>query len=1143
MNSMIENSFYGERFNLQLKPYKGADYSKIAFVFPGQGAATPGMMKAELRKLPICLKRLEEADLFSDKKKIEKVSWYITKPDAISKKNFALIQNLALYCLEVGIFESLILQKRNPLYLTAHSFGEYAALVCAGCLDFNSMLEVIYQRELFSPRPLDIGTMIALSINKNDFESLNCPIDCVVANINSPEQIVVSLKMSHVKKMCAFLKEKRIAYRQLDSVGRPYHSPLMVKTAEQMKKWVLQSKFVLNNFKIPMLSSVNLKQYAAGSSLSLQEFAELVSQQVTNPVLFSDQILKLKELGCHSYLELGSSQLYVNFVKSILDGQDFSAQTVQSMLTAEGERASRSLEAKLNLENSPIFKTLSHYIGKVTGYDLLEIGVDDFFQEDLRIDSIKKAEIIFRTLEESNCHIDESLSLAQLRSVGEVVEYLEKIQHGPLIKKTKKKDQTDSYLTLSKAILASDVVQLPLIQKTEYEKHIVKIGKNLDQCFIGTQEFIGQSLAKKKYIVLDLDPALKDFNCLEKVSGEKSWLQQLSRKVSDVLIANEEDKYSMTICLLSVFGGPTFEALKAFFKSIAKENHYCFKSILSDDYQTLHNMIDQELNDNVIDVIYRQGQRFVEHFIPLVYGNSLCERKNIVIIGGARGLAYELFTNLKKDKTYKITVLGRSSSKSPAIEKNLKKLKACFSYFEYMQVDALDYNALNECLIQAKKKMGQIHLVINSAGIENSRLLNEKDESEIQLEAATKIIISENLLKIKKQIDFDLLHFSSVVGEFGNDGQTIYSLGNAYQASSTDCVSIMWPGMDQVGMTENVGLLQKIKSTGVSLLPLKTAVAWFESFLQKKWEVNKYFLLTAKDVMLYEFFLRDPRAYLSSVGELVSPHEMTYRKIYNMHQDSYLVDHLIETASVVPASAAMASMLTVSKLFYKKYPSLKNFEIKNIMMLVDGRDITCYANYEWDENLNISSLMTSQIEHFVAQLSLPANEELNQQNRSDKKYTQQVDLSTFYSKECIAFGPKFRALSQALYNAETGEVLGVGHPAVTYYSGQSSVDALMSVFEAAFQTVSLIGLILRKGLVIPLKIKDLKIYSLAYKQVFVEPEVLADNRGRDDLPLVANVHVYNENGAKLMTFTNLEMTSIRYHDSLPFKFQDVVIRK
>jgi len=123
--------YYFGSYNILMDEYLGVDFSRRCFVFPGQGAAFPGMFKNEYFNFETIREKFEKADLMALKFGLQKISDYILNPEDLKKETLPIVRNLALFTLEVALHEFFVSKKIVPKIVTGHSFGEYAALVAS----------------------------------------------------------------------------------------------------------------------------------------------------------------------------------------------------------------------------------------------------------------------------------------------------------------------------------------------------------------------------------------------------------------------------------------------------------------------------------------------------------------------------------------------------------------------------------------------------------------------------------------------------------------------------------------------------------------------------------------------------------------------------------------------------------------------------------------------------------------------------------------------------------------------------------------------------------------------------------------------------------------------------------------------------
>mgnify|MGYP006915280217 CR=1 FL=1 len=144
----------------------------------------------------------------------------------------------------------------------------------------------------------------------------------------------------------------------------------------------------------------------------------------------------------------------------------------------------------------------------------------------------------------------------------------------------------------------------------------------------------------------------------------------------------EKGAVPLQIILTSKLSTPEFYAFNAFFKSLCREFGFFFKSIKHDFSKNQENeywgMINHETEDIFgIETQYDKGKRLAKQWKPLEINPSYDEkiRTKIVIIGGAKGLAFELFSRIDKSHDIELVVWGRSSLLDTKVQKNIKSLK------------------------------------------------------------------------------------------------------------------------------------------------------------------------------------------------------------------------------------------------------------------------------------------------------------------------------------------------------------------------------------------------------------------------------------------------------------------------------------
>ncbi|MBI1912800.1 MAG: ACP S-malonyltransferase [Deltaproteobacteria bacterium] len=288
--------------------------SKLAFVFPGQGSQSVGMGKSFFESFDIARKTFEEANdalgfdiarlsFEGPQEEIDKTE--ITQPALLTASIAAL---------------RVLNEKTDlkPAYLSGHSLGEYTALVAAGSLEFRDAVKLVHLRGKFMQEsvPQGVGRMCAiLGLGIEDVQVIcdSASIDAarvVPANINSPEQIVISGHAAAVE-IAANLAKERGAKRVVPlQVSAPSHSPLMEAAAERLAEEL--NKITFKDFNIPVLTNVEAKPLSDASKIK-----GLLKDQLTSPVRWVDIIRRMKQDGVANIIEVGPGKVLTGLIKRI----------------------------------------------------------------------------------------------------------------------------------------------------------------------------------------------------------------------------------------------------------------------------------------------------------------------------------------------------------------------------------------------------------------------------------------------------------------------------------------------------------------------------------------------------------------------------------------------------------------------------------------------------------------------------------------------------------------------------------------------------------------------------------------------------------------------------------------------------------
>ncbi|MEM7725237.1 MAG: ACP S-malonyltransferase [Cyanobacteria bacterium P01_A01_bin.45] len=278
--------------------------TKTAWVFPGQGSQSIGM-GIDLLNLPSGKEKFTQAQDILGWSVID-----ICQGDE-EKLSRTLYTQPCLYVVETILADLLREKGHKPDLLAGHSLGEYIALYVAGVFDWSSGLRMVKRRAELMDNAAG-GKMAALM--KFDREKLEKAIaetpDVVLANDNSPAQVVISGTPDAVEKIISEVKAKRATTLQ---VSGAFHSPLIAAAAKEFKD-VLE----LINFRcasIPILSNVEPSPETDGETLKTR-----VIGQMTGSVRWRETSLGLQKQGIEKVIEIGPGKVLTGLIKRTCEG-------------------------------------------------------------------------------------------------------------------------------------------------------------------------------------------------------------------------------------------------------------------------------------------------------------------------------------------------------------------------------------------------------------------------------------------------------------------------------------------------------------------------------------------------------------------------------------------------------------------------------------------------------------------------------------------------------------------------------------------------------------------------------------------------------------------------------------------------------
>ncbi|MFT5171840.1 MAG: malonyl CoA-acyl carrier protein transacylase [Gammaproteobacteria bacterium] len=203
-----------------------------------------------------------------------------------------------------------------------HSFGEVTALYCAGVFDDDTVLSIARQRGLLMTQAA-AGTDGAMSAVATDAATLAAlveknQLDLVIANDNSPKQVILSGRVDEIERAESLLKAAALASRRLP-VATAFHSPIVAASREPFADVLAQ--VAVGNPAFPVYANATAKPYARAAKGIRRQLTE----QLASSVRFRETIERMYKDGFRLFVELGPGAVLTGLVGQCLDGRPHAA--------------------------------------------------------------------------------------------------------------------------------------------------------------------------------------------------------------------------------------------------------------------------------------------------------------------------------------------------------------------------------------------------------------------------------------------------------------------------------------------------------------------------------------------------------------------------------------------------------------------------------------------------------------------------------------------------------------------------------------------------------------------------------------------------------------------------------------------------
>jgi [acyl-carrier-protein] S-malonyltransferase len=288
--------------------------SKQAWIFPGQGSQTLGMLSDLVTDHPSIL------DVFAQASEVLGYDlWQVVQQDE-SKLNQTHITQPALLAASYALFKVLTENGRAlPDYMAGHSLGEYSALVCAGVINFSDGIKLVEARGQFMQQAVPAGTgamyaIIGLDddkvIQSCDKAQLETHEVVSAVNFNSPGQVVIAGTTLAAKVAADYCKENGAKRALPLSVSVPSHCALMQPAADKLQELLYNIEFF--TAQIPVINNVDVTIETDQNAIKLA-----LVKQLYSPVRWTETVVDLADKGVTSLFEIGPGKVLTGLAKRI----------------------------------------------------------------------------------------------------------------------------------------------------------------------------------------------------------------------------------------------------------------------------------------------------------------------------------------------------------------------------------------------------------------------------------------------------------------------------------------------------------------------------------------------------------------------------------------------------------------------------------------------------------------------------------------------------------------------------------------------------------------------------------------------------------------------------------------------------------
>jgi malonyl CoA-acyl carrier protein transacylase len=857
-----------------------------------------------------------------------------------------------------------------------------------------------------------------------------------------------------------------------------------------------------------------------------------------------------------------NSSLTENTYQAVADeSKDQENQTINEDIHTVERLSSEEEEKQTEKSNSlSTHDLVLSCISTKTGYESQELDLEYELEADLGIDTVKQAEIFSELREELNINPQIEVQLAEVPTIQALIQWFDS---------NASKTLSSQQSTIKSVADDLNETQIPAVSDINIDKpthplkniHLYK--PELYQCSIESYN----TIKDLTYLIIGNSPSrpLIERRLQEKKVKPSEFpdiVIDVSSTIQEAFLAAKhlnDTNVKLWITLLEYAGEESsIETLQnrgaraGLCKSLHREWKDCHAKVVYVDPQySLKEQVSalfDELtsHDQLMEVFHLENERYTTILLREEFPkkSSFAVKPVVVLTGGARGITAEVAKAFSRRGRCKLILLGRTapldialdttqekkkivdqlklSGQRPtpvAIEAQLKpliraeearntveRIKEQGSEVTFIEVDVTNAVAIEKALNRIFSTWKKIDVFVHGAGVEESRLLKDKDLSAFGRVYAPKALGAQHILRRLPEETF-FVSMGSVAGRFGNAGQVDYAAANEAVAhicsARENSLHVSWSAWSEVGMASRGGMTSLLQERGIDLLPAKESAETLIDMIGAGLSGERVFAGGIGD-----FSFPSAHPFLEQL-QLTSTGLIAHRQL-SLQRDIWLQDHSIDGQPILPGVIGLEMMAETALAIFPQYKfcGASNVSFTSPVKLYRDQECQLQIEVEWPSSgiANCSLFSERKLagdkqlrtKHFTATIHLKPTK---QTPVLPVHIGKDITLSKEQVYKRFFHGPSFQVIEE-IQEVTKEEILALGMPPenIMPYGLVSSPLAL----EAAFQTAGMHIMIFEKLMALPSSFELVQFHHKPIPQK--QMQIIACKNGTS-----FDIDIYNEN--------------------------------